>query len=321
MTGAEPGSARLLKLARDFQTKKQLGQHFLVNARVLQEIVDSLEIGPDDEILEIGPGIGFLTRLLCKQAKHVTAVDLDRESVAYLKSLKLENLSIKHGDILAYDIASGRFKQGTEKLWEPKAGMEADARKIKVVGNLPYQITGLILAYLLGEIGEPAPYLDRIECIVLTVQKEVAKRMVARPASRDYAQLSLLISYYCSAEIILELPPNDFYPAPKVESAVLKMTPLSKAERNENCNCKNHKLLRRVIKAGFAQRRKVLPNALLSLGFSHEELKQAFQKLQFDPAARAEQFSLKQFAMLTDLLELQRAGRQDSESIQDSESS
>lgn len=287
-------SRELLKLARAFDTKKKLGQHFLVDADALNLITAALDLNQADTVLEIGPGIGFLTRLLCKSAGSVVAVELDRESVSYLKSLKLEHLSIKQGDFLAYDLNSGRFRLEGSKGWQEQVRQE----RFKVVGNVPYQITGLILGHLLGEIAEPALHLSRIDRIVLTVQKEVAERMVARPGSKDYARLSLLVAYFCQAEIVSILPSASFYPAPRVDSAVVKLIPLPAPP----VECKNHKMLRRVIKAGFAQRRKMLRNALTSLGVSQDDLNRIFKELCMDPQVRAESLSLQQFAMLADAL-------------------
>jgi 16S rRNA (adenine1518-N6/adenine1519-N6)-dimethyltransferase len=294
VTTSTLSSGQLFKLARAFQTKKKLGQHFLVDADALNRICGALALNEHDSVLEIGPGIGFLTRVLCQSAGQVTAVELDRESVDYLKTLKLAGLSIKHGDFLAYDILSGRFRKGESEGWSEPVKQE----RFKVVGNVPYQITGLILGHLLGEIAEPAPHLAQIDCIVLTIQKEVAQRMVALPGSEHYARLSLLISYYCKAEIVCYLPAASFYPAPKVDSAVVKLVPLLESP----VNCVNHKLLRKVIKAGFAQRRKMLRNALTALSIPQDEINRVFKELRFDPQVRAESLSLPQFAMLTDAL-------------------
>lgn len=284
-------SKQLLKLARSFHTKKKLGQHFLVSEEVLSSIVNALELSPEDEVLEIGPGIGFLTRVLCAAAKSVVAVELDRESIETLKELKLENLSIKHGDFLAYDISSARFREPGSTGWTqlPRE------RKLKVVGNVPYQITGLILAHLLGEVGQPQAHLADIDCIVLTIQKEVAERMVARPGSKSYSRLTLLVSYFCKAEYLLDVNADKFFPPPRVDSAVVKLVPLDAPP----VTCNNLTLMRRVIKSGFAQRRKMLRNALTSLGIDLAELNQLFKELKFDPQVRAESLSLHQFAMPT----------------------
>ncbi len=267
----------------------------MVNAEVLQAIADSLQLTAEDHVLEIGPGIGFLTRFLAASGAKITAVELDRESISELKALNLPNLSIKHGDFLSYDIASGRFREKGSPGWsEPD-----EKQKIKVAGNVPYQITGLILGHLLGEIGEPATNLKQIDRIVLMVQKEVAERMVAQPGSKQFAQLSLLIQYHCVAELVRQVPAELFYPPPKVDSAIVCLIP----HQNTPVDCANLKLLRRVIKAGFAQRRKMLRNALTALGAPQSTIDEVFKDLRIDPQARAETFSLVQFAMLTNALD------------------
>lgn len=295
MTTEIVSSKNLLKLARNFHTKKKLGQHFMVNAEVLQTIADSLAIEADDHILEIGPGIGFLTRFLTASGAQVTAVELDRESISELKALNLPNLVIKHGDFLSYDIGSGRFRDKGSTAWTEPDGKQ----KIKVAGNVPYQITGLILGHLLGEIGQASVNLKQIDRIVLMVQKEVAERMVAQPGSKQYAQLSLLIQYHCSAQFVRAVPADLFYPAPKVDSAIVCLVP----HDSPPVECENKKLLRRVIKAGFAQRRKMLRNALTSLGADQSTIDEVFRALRIDPQARAETLSLSQFALLTRALD------------------
>ena len=254
----------------------------------------ALELTANDTVIEIGPGIGFLTRILCQSQAEVIAVELDRESVDYLKGLKLAGLTIKHGDFLAYDILSGRFRQDKSTGWSEPSRQE----RFKIVGNVPYQITGLILGHLLGEVAEPAEHLHLVDSLVLTVQKEVAERMVALPASKHYARLSLLIAYFCRAEIIAYLPAESFYPVPRVDSAIVKMVPLAEPP----VKCSDPRFFRQVIKAGFAQRRKMLRNGLTSMGLSQEDLNRVFQELRFDPQVRAETLSLPQFAMLTDAL-------------------
>ena len=299
MTQEVIGSKHLLKLARAFHTKKQLGQHFLVDAEVLKTITAALDLTEEDEVLEIGPGIGFLTRFLVASGAKITGVELDRESIADLKALGLKNLTIKHGDFLAYDLNSGRFREkGSEGWAEPDDSLQ---KKIKVVGNVPYQITGLILGHLLGEIDQQkSRTLARVDRIVLMVQKEVAERMVARPGSKNYAQLSLLVEFFCDAEIIQSVSASQFFPPPKVDSCVIRLVPLAKPR----VECSNLKLLRRVIKAGFAQRRKMMRNGLTALGVKLEVIDAIYKELRFDPQLRAESLSLAQFAMLTNALDL-----------------
>jgi 16S rRNA (adenine1518-N6/adenine1519-N6)-dimethyltransferase len=278
----------MLKEARSFHTKKRLGQHFLVDASALQAIAETsaCPAGADatagDTVLEIGPGAGFLTRFLLAEGVRVIAIDLDRDAIRYLESRSYPNLQLVHGDFLQMDLRS-----------------VADGQRFKVVGNVPYQITGLILGHLLGEIGKPSPWLGRIDSIVVTVQKEVAERMVATPGSKDYSQVSLLVEYFCRPSIEIIIPPESFFPRPKVTSAVVRLIPSA----TPRVQCGNHTLLRQVIKAGFKQRRKMLRNNLSFLRAQQEEIDQLFAKLSLDPQVRAERLSLQQFAMLTDAID------------------
>lgn len=280
-----PTTESMLKEARGFHTKKRLGQHFLVEAEVLQSIVDASAATAGDTVLEIGPGAGFLTRFLLATGAHVVAIDLDRDSIGYLQARNYQNLTLEHGDFLQMDL------QTVAKV--------AESPCFKVVGNVPYQITGLILGHLLGEIGQPSPWLPRIESIVVTVQKEVAERMVAKPGSKDYSRVSLLTAYFCDASIEQIIPPESFFPKPHVTSAVVRMVPTA----NPRVTCRNHTLLRQLIKAGFKERRKMLRNNLSSLCLPQEEINDIFAQLKLDPQVRAERLSLSQFAMLTDVID------------------
>ncbi|MBY0360075.1 MAG: 16S rRNA (adenine(1518)-N(6)/adenine(1519)-N(6))-dimethyltransferase RsmA [Candidatus Obscuribacterales bacterium] len=277
----DPNSEQLLKSARTFQTKKRLGQNFLVDASVLDLIVESLDLKPGDQVVEIGPGIGFLTRLLSNKQAEIRAVDLDRQCIQELESLRLPGVVTHHGDFLQYDLLQSGFSD-----------------KFKAVGNVPYQITGLILHHLLGEIGEPSNWIANLKTIVLTVQREVAWRMVAPAGSEHYSQVSLLVQYFCQSELITTIKPESFYPRPAVNSAIVKLTP------HQHCpiECNDKRFLRRVIKAGFAQRRKMLRKALTSLNLQSIDIDAVFRENKIDPQARAENLSLAQFAKLTDAL-------------------
>lgn len=272
-------SEAMLREARLFQTKKQLGQHFLIDAETLQQITDVSGATAGDTVVEIGPGAGFLTRYLVGTGANVVAIDLDREAVAYLREKDYPGVRVEHGDFLQMDLRSS-----------------AKVDRFKVVGNVPYQITGLILGHLLGEIGRPSPWLPRIENIVMTVQREVAQRMVAFPGGKDYSNVSMLVGYYCKASIERIIPPTSFFPKPKVTSALVRLTPRAEPRVKSS----NPVLLRQVIRAGFKQRRKMLKN---NLGFMHlpqEDINKIFSELRFDPQARAEGLSLEQFSVLTE---------------------
>jgi len=271
----------LRQRASGFPARKQLGQNFLVNKEVLSKITEQLHLESEDSVLEIGPGLGFLSELLVSQCKKVTAVELDQYCIDALKKLSLTNLEIIKGDFLQIDLNT--------VIDSPT----------KIVGNIPYNITTPIISKLLGEIGEPTTWLPNIKSIVLTVQRELANRLIARPGKKDYSQITLLMNYYGTAEVLFAIGPENFSPPPQVHSAVVQLIPHDKIR----VICNNHKLLRRVIKLGFASRRKMLKNTLRLLGLSDDQLAKTFKELNFDPQIRAESLSLQQFADLTDAIE------------------
>ena len=246
----------------------------------MRRITESLSLTANDTVIEIGPGLGFLTRFLCETGASIVAVELDREAVADLGGFSLPGLNIVHADFLSYDLAEikGPFK---------------------VVGNVPYQITTPIVCRLFGEIGSPQLWFSNIEKVVLTVQFEVAERFVAQPNTREYSQITLLTNYFCDAKILFQLAPEEFFPRPQVQSAVVEFTP----RKNPPIDCANIKLLRQLIKAGFSQRRKMLRNNLSFLKLSDQELSQVFKQIDLDPQTRAERLSLNTFAELTNRLD------------------
>jgi len=266
-------------LARAFHTKRRLGQNFLIDPEALQFIAESLAVEPGDTVIEIGPGIGFLTKFLAECGVPVIGVELDNQCVTALNNDGMRNVSITHGDFLKFDLAT------------------TDGA-LRIAGNVPYQITTPIIARLFGEIGQPKPWLDRIKKVILTVQYEVAKRLVAEPGDDDYSQITLLIDYFATARILRKLPPQDFFPAPDVNSAIVEFVPLEKPA----VNCPNPRFLRQVIKAGFSQRRKMIKNNLSFLHCEEDSLVKAFDQANINPQSRAETLSLEQFAKLTDAL-------------------
>lgn len=253
---------------------KKLGQNFLIDAGIVQGIVDAAQIRPGDHVLEIGPGIGTLTQGLAEAGADVTAVELDKKLPAVLaETLKAyDHVRIVPGDILKVDIPA---LMGTEPF--------------KVVANLPYYITTPILMTLL-ERRLP------ITTMVTMVQKEVAERMTARPRSRSYGALSVAVQYYTEPEIVLNVPPRSFIPAPEVDSVVIAC----RVRSVPAVRVSEEKMFFRVVRAAFGQRRKTLANALRGGGFPKEQVRDAMERAQMDPQRRGETLSLEEFGRLAD---------------------
>ena len=253
---------------------KKLGQNFLIDEQVVNNIVAAADIKPGDAVLEIGPGIGTLTQGLAEAGANVTAVEIDRRLIEVLdKTLEgYDNVKVVHGDILRINI--------TETVGVPK---------YKVVANLPYYITTPIIMGLL-EAHMP------IDVLVTMVQKEVAQRMVAVPGTKDYGSLSVAVQYYTKAEIMFIVKPESFIPQPSVESAVIRCTVLDKTPVQVE-----EKIFFRVVKAAFAQRRKTLLNTLKTTGVSVEQLKIILAAAGIDGTRRGETLSIEEFAALANV--------------------
>ena len=253
---------------------KKLGQNFLIDARIVQGIVDAAEVKPGDRVLEIGPGIGTLTQGLAEAGADVTAVELDKKLPAVLKeTLKAyDNVRIVPGDILKVNIPE----------------IMGDA-PFKVAANLPYYITTPILMTLL-ERRLPITHM------VTMVQKEVAERMTAKPGSRIYGALSVAVQYYTEPQIVLDVPPRSFIPAPEVMSVVVSC----RVRKEPAVAVQDEKLFFRVVKAAFGQRRKTLMNALKGGGFPKEAVRDALEQSGIDPTRRGETLTLEEFGRLAD---------------------
>ena len=256
------------------RASKKLGQNFLIDAAVVRGIVEAAELQEGERVLEIGPGIGTLTQGLAESGAQVTAVELDKKLPAVLaETLKgYENVRIVQGDILKTDIRE----------------LMGDA-PFKVAANLPYYITTPILMALLEQ---RLP----IRKIVTMVQKEVAERMIAPPGSKTYGALSVAVQYYTAPEIVLDVPPKSFIPAPEVDSVVIAC----KVRDEPPVTVRDEKLFFRVVKAAFGQRRKTLSNALKGAGFLKDEVQEALEKAGIEAARRGETLSLEEFAQLAD---------------------
>ncbi len=269
--------------AKYFKTKKRLGQNFLINGEVIANIIDYAEISPEDTVIEIGPGVGFVTEQLVKHAKQVIAIELDGEAIKELEKLNAPNLKIIHQDILKTDLS------------------ELCEGKVKVVANIPYYITSPIIAHLLGEIDDlDNKNRNKITDILLMVQEEVARRMVAteKSPSKQYGLLTLLSQFWADVEIKELVGRRSFFPAPKVNSALVKLV----VRERPKLELSDYTHFRKTVKAAFSQRRKNIKNCLLSGGFSKENTQNAMQKLGFDENTRGEKLSIEDFGKLSEEL-------------------
>lgn len=264
-----------------FAFQKKFGQNFLIDTHVLERIIDEAGITPDDFVLEIGPGIGTMTQYLACAAREVVAVEIDKVLIPILEGDTLkafDNVTVINEDILKVDI---------NKLVEEKNG----GRPIKVVANLPYYITTPII---MGLFESHVP----IESITIMVQKEVADRMKTGPGSKEYGALSLAVQYYANPEIVANVPPNCFMPRPNVGSAVIRLI------RHETpvVDVKDEKLMFRIIRASFNQRRKTLVNGLKNSGeinFTKEQIEAAITAIDKPLTIRGEALTLAEFAALS----------------------
>ena len=264
-----------------FVFQKRFGQNFLIDTHDLERIIEASEITQDDFVLEIGPGIGTMTQYLAEAAREVTAVEIDDALIPILKDTLKEwdNVTVLHGDILKTDI---------RKIADEKN----QGRPIKVVANLPYYITTPII---MGLFESHVP----VDSITVMVQKEVADRMQTGPGSKDYGALSLAVQYYAEPKIVANVPPNCFMPRPKVGSAVIRLT----RHQNPPVTTLDEKLMFRLIRASFNQRRKTLSNSLKNsqeLPYSKEEVETAITECGLPLNIRGEALTLEQFARLSD---------------------
>lgn len=266
-----------------FHFQKKFGQNFLIDPHVLEKIIHTAQITENDLVLEIGPGIGTLTQYLCEHAKQVIAVEIDKNLMPVLEETlkEYDNVTILWQDILKTDI---------QEIIENKN----QGRPVKIVANLPYYITTpIIMGLFESHIA--------IESMTVMVQKEVASRMQARPGTKDYGALSLAIQYYALPYLAANVPPNCFLPRPNVGSAVIRLTGHTQSPVKVN----DEKLLFRLIRASFNQRRKTLVNGLLNaaeLSFEKNEIEHALDTCGLPRNIRGEALTLKQFAELADTL-------------------
>ena len=263
------------------RAQKKYGQNFLIEGHVLDHICDGAQIGKDNLVLEIGPGIGTMTQYLAERAGKVIAVEIDDKLIPVLSDTlsEYDNVTVLHQDILKTDIRALYEKEGA-------------ALHFKVVANLPYYITTPIIMELLEQ---KLP----IESITVMVQTEVAERMQAVPGTKDYGALSLAVQYYTKPEVIAEVPPTCFIPRPNVGSSVIRLTRYT----DPPVVAKDEKKMFAVIRASFNQRRKTLINGLAGGGVAEKEsVRQALLQMGLPEDIRGERLSVEQFARLAELI-------------------
>ena len=267
----------------EFVFQKKYVQNFLIDEGIVEKIVREAGVTKEDFVLEIGPGIGTMTQLLCEQAREVAAVEIDTKLIPILSETleNYDNVTIINEDILKVDIA---------KLAQEKN----DGRPIKVVANLPYYITTPII---MGLFESHVP----IDSITVMVQKEVADRMQVGPGTKDYGALSLAVQYYSKPQVVINVPPECFIPRPNVGSAVIKL------EKHAICpvEVEDERLMFKIIRASFNQRRKTLSNGLNNspeINFSKEQINAAIEELGRGASIRGEALTLEEFAKLSNIL-------------------
>lgn len=250
--------------------KKSLGQNFLRDDNVARNIVNSLHLRADDVVVEVGPGQGALTKHLCGQSSKLIAIELDERAIKILRETFGDSIELVHADVLTVSLI---------ELYR------ARKRRLRIVGNIPYNITSEILFWLFD-------HHDVVEDATLMVQLEVARRFVARTATKDYGILSVFLQYYTEPELLFKVSRNSFYPKPSIDSAVVR---LRFKEKLLECN---RELLTAIVRSTFGKRRKTLKNGLRYMGYTLAEL----DAVPFDLTKRPERLSLDDFLELTRLL-------------------
>lgn len=267
----------------NFNFQKKFGQNFLIDSHVLNKIIAGAQVTKEDMVLEIGPGIGTMTQYLAETARQVVAVEIDRNLIPVLKETlgDYDNVTVINEDILKLDLAG-------------LADAYNGGKPIKVVANLPYYITTPII---MGLFESHVP----LDNVTVMVQKEVAKRMEARPGSKDYGALSVAVQYYAQPYIVANVPCNCFMPRPNVDSAVIRLT----CHEKPPVDTPDEHLMFRIVRAAFNQRRKTLVNAINNspeLSMDKVQVQEALAAMGLSATVRGEALSLDQFAKLSELL-------------------
>jgi 16S rRNA (adenine1518-N6/adenine1519-N6)-dimethyltransferase len=250
--------------------KKSLGQNFLRDENVARNIVDTLQLRTDDVVVEIGPGQGALTKYLAPTCSRLVAIEVDERAIRLLRETFAESIALVHADVLTVSLGTLLPKE---------------RRRLRVVGNIPYNLTSEILFWLFEQH-------DVVEDATLMVQLEVARRFVAQTKTKDYGILSVLLSYYTEPEFLFKVSRNSFFPKPEVDSAIVRL------RFRENLRACDRELLTAIVRSTFGKRRKTLRNGLRYMGFESADL----DAVPFDLTRRPEELTLDEFLDLTELL-------------------
>lgn len=260
-----------------FKFSKSLGQNFLIDKSVLVDIINSADVTEEDVVIEIGPGVGTLTKELLKKAKKVYAIELDSDLIPILKEeLKdFNNFELIHKDALKVDFNK----------------LIGEEKSVKLVANLPYYVTTPIISKILN-----GGY--NFTSLTIMIQKEVGERIASKPDTKEYGALSILVQYYCDIEVVRKVSPSSFIPRPKVDSIVLRLDKL----KSPRVSVRDRDLFFKIVRSSFNMRRKTLWNALKNLKLSKEVMEAAFNNAEIDPKRRGETLSLDEFARLSDCI-------------------
>ncbi len=272
----EPSTIRRIREEYGFKFSKSLGQNFLTDKNIIDDIVDGAQIEPEDLVIEIGPGIGVITYESAQLAKKVIAVEIDKTLLPILEETlgEYDNIRVINEDILKLDLNEVIKEEGIEH--------------VKIMGNLPYYITTPIIMKIL-EDGVKA------DSITIMMQKEVADRIKAGPGTKAYGALSVAVQYYCTVDKVASVPRSVFVPQPNVDSVVLRLN----IRKEKPVELDNEKLFFDCVKAGFGQRRKTLLNSLQKInGVTKEIIVESLEAAGVDASRRAETLDLDEFAMI-----------------------
>lgn len=280
-----PATINAIKDQHNFKLSKSLGQNFLTDKNIIDKIIFDSDIEDTDLVIEIGPGIGVITREAAMQAAQVVAVEIDKNLIPILERTlgDLDNVEVVNQDILKTDL---------NQLIERVRKENPDIKNVRIIGNLPYYITTPIIMKIL-EDGVAA------ESITIMMQKEVADRIKAEPKTKARGALSVAVQYYCKVCKVADVPKDVFVPAPKVDSTVLRLD----VRKEKPVELKDDKLFFKAVKCGFGQRRKTLLNSLSSgSGFEKEQVKQILEMAEIEPSRRAETLTIDEFAKIANAM-------------------